>query len=262
MKDLIDEKLTNTECFNWQGAYTLFLRETARFLKVFNQTILSTVVSSLTLFAVLFIIHKYNNNKEIINLTACGLLLRIGLISSFDNTSSVIISKVLGYITDILFPPLSAREILSAFILAALIRALISFSIFYICILFFCNISFYSVLTASYFFFLGCISFAILGILTGIMSDTFEESSVISSYIIQPASLLSCTLYPITSMPDKIKFLAYYNPLFYLNEGFRYGCLGHCHANIKTCIIITLILPIILLPIVHIAWNKGYGIKN
>ena len=39
------------EKINWYGAYTLTLREVKRFLRVYNQTILTPVVSALIFFS-------------------------------------------------------------------------------------------------------------------------------------------------------------------------------------------------------------------
>ena len=52
------------EKINWYGAYTLTLREVKRFLRVYNQTILTPVVSALIFLAV-FVLAIGANRQDI-----------------------------------------------------------------------------------------------------------------------------------------------------------------------------------------------------
>ncbi|MEM6338767.1 MAG: ABC transporter permease [Pseudomonadota bacterium] len=118
------------EKINWYGAYTLTLREVKRFLRVYNQTILTPVVSALIFLAV-FVLAIGANRPDIdgirfIDFMGYGLIAMSIIQNAFANSSSsFIMSKVIGYLTDILTPPLGSVEIIFAFTIGSVLRGLL-----------------------------------------------------------------------------------------------------------------------------------------
>ena len=97
---------------NWVGLWTLFSKETNRFLKVFYQTVLAPVVTNI-LFLTIFLIVIQRDGFTVGNVSYAeflvpGLIMMQILQNAFMNTSSTImIAKVQGNIVDLLLPPLS-----------------------------------------------------------------------------------------------------------------------------------------------------------
>ena len=85
-------KIIIMEKINWYGAYTLTLREVRRFLRVYNQTILTPVMSALIFLAV-FVLAIGSNRADIdgikfINFMGYGLIAMSIIQNAFANSSS------------------------------------------------------------------------------------------------------------------------------------------------------------------------------
>src|SRR6185369_9543694 len=113
------------------GAYTFFKREIDRFLKVYLQTILSPVVSNLLFLAIFGLsvqgqAAQAQQGGNYIQFLIPGLIMMGMLTNSFQNSSSsLIIRKYNGTLTDLLVLPISATEMTFAFMLSSLLRGLI-----------------------------------------------------------------------------------------------------------------------------------------
>ena len=115
---------------NWVGLWTLFSKETTRFLKVFYQTVLAPVVTNILFLTVFLIVIDRENfiigGVSYSEFLVPGLIMMQILQNSFMNTSSTImISKVQGNIVDLLLPPLSSLELTIALSLGGVARGMI-----------------------------------------------------------------------------------------------------------------------------------------
>ena len=49
---------------------------------------------------------------------------------------------------------------------------------------------------------------------------------MVTNFVVVPLSFLSGTFYSVSSLPEAWGWVAYWNPFFYMVDGFRYGILG------------------------------------
>ena len=113
---------------NWVGAWTLYQKETLRFLNVWAQTLFSPLISSLLFLLVLSLAIGTERGDVLgvsfITFLAPGLISMQVIQQSFSHSSSsFMISKIQGNIVDLLYAPLSAAEVTIAVSLAAITRA-------------------------------------------------------------------------------------------------------------------------------------------
>ena len=114
---------------NWVGLWTLYLRETRRFMKVWAQTLAAPAVTTI-LFMIIFTLALGGEGRHIAGLPyaqflAPGLIVMAMLQNAFANTSSsILIAKVQGNIVDTLMPPLSALELTIGFVAGGVTRGL------------------------------------------------------------------------------------------------------------------------------------------
>ncbi len=98
---------------NWLGLRTLALRETRRFLAVWQQTVLAPLMTA-ALFLAVFALALGQGRGDVMGVPflaflAPGILMMTVIQNAFANTSSsLVIAKVQGNIVDTLMPPLSA----------------------------------------------------------------------------------------------------------------------------------------------------------
>jgi ABC-2 type transport system permease protein len=252
---------------NWYGLYTLFSKEVWRFLKVTIQTILTPVVTVLLyllVFASALANHvKVYDNVTYIEFLVPGLMMMSIIQNAFANSSSSLFqSKMMGSIVFMLLAPLSSWEFYLAFVAAAVVRGLLVGIGVWIAALWFVILPTYSLWALLAFAILGSAVLGTLGIIAALWANKWDHISVFQNFVILPLSFLSGVFYRINILPDFWQKVSYYNPFFYMIDGFRYGFLGVSEVNIGISFIIVsiffIIVSVFCLWLLHI----GYKIRG
>jgi len=255
------------EKINWYGTYYLALRETKRFLRVYNQTILTPVISAL-LFLTIFILAIGGNRSEIsginfINFMGYGLIAMSIIQNSFANSSSsFIMSKVLGYINDILIPPFSSIEIILALTIGSVIRGILVGIAVSVALSPFIEYQLIHPFLIVFYVISSCVLLGQLGLLGGLMSNSFDQMSAITSYLVTPLSFLSGTFYSVKSLPIFFQYINLVNPFFYMIDGFRYCLTGYTDGSILIGMSMLVLFNIILFGILKCLIDLGWRIKS
>ena len=252
---------------NWIGFKNLWLKECNRFMAVWQQTLLSPLVSSLLFLSVLSL--ALGNNKgevlgySFISFLAPGLIAMSILTQSFSHSiSSLMIGKIQGNIVDMLYAPLSALEFSMAIILAGITRslliAIISIAVFSLIVEIPINNIFYILV----FGFLSSFILGSLGFIAGLWAEKYDHTATVTNFIITPLSFLSGVFYSIDKLPNFFQVISHINPFFYMIDGFRYGFLGASDGSISVGIIYLIILSLVLWFIAFYLYKIGYKIKS
>lgn len=256
---------------NVLGLQTLLWKEIRRFLKVSFQTIAAPVISTL-LFLVVFIQALGAARAPIggvpyVEFLAPGLIMMAILTNAFANSSSsLIIGKVQGSIVDILMPPLSALELTIGFVggaaarglLVGLVTAATSAAFMYWGG---APMRIAHPLAIVYFALAATAIFGLLGILGGIWAEKFDQLAAVTNFIITPLTFLSGTFYAIESLPEPFRTFSYFNPVFYLLDGFRYGFTGIAEASVATGAIVSAAIAAGLGYLCYRLFKSGYRLK-
>ena len=210
------------------GFPTLLRKELLRFWKVAFQTIAAPVLTAL-LYLLIFA-HVLEGRVQVYNTVAYtsflipGLMMMSMLQNSFANPSSSLIqSRITGNLVFILLPPLSHREIFSAYILAAIARGLCVGACVWLVALFFVTLPVSNPLWILVFAVLSCGIMGVLGLIAGLWSEKFDQLAAFQNFLIMPATFLSGVFYSIHSLPPFWQAVSRWNPIFYTIDGFRYG---------------------------------------
>ncbi|MDB0066755.1 ABC transporter permease [Candidatus Pelagibacter sp.] len=252
---------------NWVGFKSLWFKECNRFMAVWQQTLLSPLVSSLLFLSVLSL--ALGNNRgdvlghSFISFLAPGLIAMSILTQSFSHSvSSLMIGKIQGNIVDMLYAPLSALEVSMAIILAAVTRsfliAIISIAVFSLIV----DMPINNILFIFIFGFLSAFILGSLGFITGLWAEKFDHTATVTNFVITPLSFLSGVFYSIDKLPNFFQIISHINPFFYMIDGFRYGFLGKSDGSISIGLIYLIILSIIMWYLVFYLYKKGYKIKS
>ena len=257
---------------NWLGVWTLYKKECGRFLRVWLQTLLAPLVSNLlymTVFVVVFAERRGDAGgsagggaAEFAEFLVPGLVM-LGILNnaSANTSSSLMGSKMNGAIVDVLMPPLAYGELAAAYIGGAVTRGLLVALTTAVALSFFVPL-WPQHLWAVLFFGLGAASLmAMVGLLTGIWAEKFDQLAVVNQFVILPLSFLSGTFYSIGSLPEAWQTVSLLNPLFYLIDGFRYGFLGTAEGDLRIGILYTLALNAILFAVCLRVLKSGWRLK-
>ncbi|MBM3579991.1 MAG: multidrug ABC transporter permease [Alphaproteobacteria bacterium] len=252
---------------NWFGAFTLLTKETRRFLKVYHQTLFSPVVNIILFLAVfsLSVGHQIEkiNGVDFKIFMASGLIMMAAMQNAFANSSSsFVMGRVMGHIVDYLIPPLGAFELLFAFTLGAVLRGICVAAVSFVAISIFVALPIHNFFVLIIYLTFSCMFLGLLGVLCGIFSETFDQMSAMTSYVITPLTFLSGTFYSTNALPEFWQKVSHANPFFYMIDGLRYAITGQSDGDLLTGIIYILMLNAALATVLFKLLAKGYRIKN
>jgi len=252
---------------NWVGAYTLYLKETLRFLSVFGQTIVGPIITSI-LFLLVISLAIGNDRPSVLGVTfieflAPGLIAMQIIQQAFSHSSSsLLMGKVMGNIVDLIGAPLSPSEVTLAVILASVTRALmisvISIVIFSLVI----EIEINNYIIFFTYLFLSSFIMGAAGFIAGLWADKFDHMATATNFIIVPLSFLSGTFYSVERLPNFLNTLSHYNPFFHMIDGFRYSFINNMDGSIKFGLFYLVLLSILTWFISYLLYKKGYKIKS
>jgi ABC-2 type transport system permease protein len=252
---------------NWVGAWTLYQKETLRFLIVWVQTIFSPLISSLLFLLVLSLAIGTGRGEMLgvsfISFLAPGLIAMQVIQQSFSHSSSsFMIGKIQGNIVDVLYAPLSAAEVTIAVSLAATTRsfmiATVSILTFYLII----DIQIKNFFLLIIFTFLSSFILGNIGTIVGLWAEKFDHMASATNFVIVPLSFLSGTFYTTDRLPETIQIISKANPFFYMIDGFRYCFIGTSDGSIFVGIIYLSILSLLSWFTAYYLYKKGYKIKS
>ena len=252
---------------NWLGLWTLYLKEVRRFLNVFTQTLVAPMVTTL-LFLAIFALALGGAGRAAVEGVPYILFLAPGLImmtlmqNSFANTSSsIVIAKVQGNIVDVLMPPLSASELTLGIAGGGVTRGLLVGLAAACGMAIFVPLGIHDPFALVYFAVNGALMLSLLGLIGGIWAEKFDHMAAITNFVITPFSFLSGTFYSIERLPEAWRFIAHFNPFFYLIDGFRYGFIGHADGSLQIGAFVVLGVNAVLWSIAHRMFATGYRLK-
>ena len=252
---------------NWVGIYSLYLKETLRFLTVFGQTIIGPVVTAILFLLVISLAIGDERSNVLgvpfIQFLAPGLIAMQVIQQSFSHSSSsLLMGKVMGNIVDLIGAPLSASEVSLTIILASVTRAIIISVISIIIFSLIIEIEIKNYLIFILYLFLTSFIMGAAGFIAGLWADKFDHMATVTNFIIVPLSFLSGTFYSIDRLPEFLNKLSYYNPFFHMIDGFRYAFIENLDGSLNFGIIYLSILSIIIWFISYLLYKRGYKIKS
>ncbi len=220
---------------NTIGTLTLCKREIWRFIKVWNQTVIGPVVTALLFLAVLNL--ATGHHEGVVEGIGMGEFIAPGLImmaitqNAFANTSSsLMLGKIQGVIIDLLMPPLSGAEITCALVVGGLVRGVMVGIAVSAALYLYVPFTLAHPLYALFHVVAASIMLALLGIVAGLASQSFDHLAAITNYGIAPLAFLSGTFYSIHALPEFWYHLCHFNPMFYMIDGFRYAMTGYADS--------------------------------
>lgn len=251
---------------NWLGLRTLTSKEIRRFLKVYLQTIVAPVVTTLMFLAV-FVLALGGRAADVAGVPfaeflAPGLIMMAMTQNAFANTSSsLIIAKVQGNIVDVLMPPLSALELTVAFALGGLVRGLVVGVTVALCMALLVPMHLHQPLLLIYHGVMASLMLSLLGMLAGVWADKFDHMAAVTNFVVTPLSFLSGTFYSIDRLPPGFHAAVLANPFFYMIDGFRAGFIGHADGSLAVGAVVVGLTNLGLAAVAYWMFRTGYKLK-
>lgn len=211
--------------------YTLLKKEVLRFLSVSVQTIVTPIITA-SLYLLVFGVSLGGKIELFPQFTYAqfvvpGLILMGVVNNSFANTSSsIFFSRYLNNIVDLLVTPITPPQFIMAYTLAAIIRGLMVGAAVLLVSLFFTGLPWVHPFYAIAMIVLASFLFAQFGIIAAIYSNTFDNISMYTNFLILPLIYTGGLFYPVSHLPPLWQTVSHFNPLTFLIDGFRQSILG------------------------------------
>lgn len=249
------------------GVRTLCKREISRFWKVWNQTVIAPVVTTLLFLAIMTL--AMGANKRMVDgipfdqFIAPGLIMMAIVQNAFANTSSsLMLAKIQGVIIDILMPPLTGAEITFSLVVGGIVRGMAVGIVVLASVYMFVPFTLHHFWIGMFYVISASIMLALLGVLTGVWAQSFDQLAAITNYIITPLAFLSGTFYSIKQLPEFWYHVCHYNPFFYMIDGFRYAMIGYTDGTVWLGMAVLTVTNIVLWLVTLHLFKKGYRLKT
>jgi ABC-2 type transport system permease protein len=256
-----------TSSTNWIGIWTVYRREVWRFAKVWNQTMIAPVITTLLFLAVLTLALG-GDARTVADMpfsvfVSPGLIMMAVVQNAFANSSSsLMLAKIQGVIIDLLMPPLKGWEVTLGMVAGGVTRGVLVGLTVMFSIYLFVPIEIHSLGLAIFYIVSSSVMLALLGMLGGIYAQGFDQLSAFTNYIVTPLSFLSGTFYSVHHLPSFWHGISYYNPFFYMIDGFRYSMTGYSDGDVMTGMIILTVTNLVLWIVVQHLFSKGWRLRS
>ncbi|MDA7746730.1 ABC transporter permease [Psychromonas sp.] len=246
---------------------SIWLKEINRFLRIWVQTLVPPAIT-MTLYFVIFgnLIGQRIGEMEGFSYMAFivpGLIMMSVITNSYSNVASSFFSaKMQHNIEELLVAPVPNYIIIWGYIGGAVARGLMVGFIVTLVSLFFVDLKIYNLLILISSVLCTSILFAIAGLLNAIFAKTFDDISIIPTFVLTPLTYLGGVFYSISLLPDFWQGISHFNPVFYMINAFRYGFLGISDVPIGWSFAVIFTFIIVGYSLVSILLKKGVGIRS
>jgi ABC-2 type transport system permease protein len=249
------------------GTLTLFKRETFRFLKVWQQTLLAPVISNLLYFAIFGLSLRSSmesfDGVPYLAFLAPGLIIMGIINNSFANpSSSIIIMKYQGLISDLMIVPLKRIELLLAFISSAVLRGLLVGTMTYLTAIFFVDFTYNSIPIILLSSILVALFFSFLGLMIGIWAEEFDRTAFVQNFVLLPLIFLGGVFYPVSTLPGVFAKISAFNPIVHMINLLRYGFTGMLEYPISVSLSVVGVGTIFAGFLAYYLLRIGYKLQN
>ena len=248
--------------------YTIIRKGVVRIIRIWPQTLLPSLVTSILYFAVFGTILGSRigdfNGIPYILFVVPGLVMLAVVTNSYTEVASTFFtSKFFSRnIDEILVSPTPPFVIIAGFVSSGIVRGVAVGILVLAVSLFFALPGVAYPLVVFLFLILSSLIFSLAGLVNGIYAKNFDGISIVPTFVLTPLVYLGGVFYSINVLPELWQNVSLVNPVFYLVNGFRYGFLGFADVSLATCVTVLFALILVLLAINYYFLRTGLGLKQ
>ena len=106
------------------------------------------------------------------------------------------------------------------------------------------------------------IVFSLGGLINAIFARTFDDISIIPTFVLTPLTYLGGVFYSINLLPEVWQIVSKVNPIVYMVNAFRYGFLGVSDVGIGTSFTVLTLFVIALYGVAYYLISRGIGLRS
>jgi len=251
----------------WIGLQTLVIKEVLRFARIWMQTILPPAITTL-LYLLIFGSLLGQRLGEMdgysyIDFIVPGIIMMSIITNSYANVvSSFYSTKFQHHIEELLVSPLPNVLILLGYVLGGVARGLAVGLVVTLVTMLFTDLQIDNLPLTLLVAFLTALLFSLAGFINAVFAKSFDDISIVPTFVLTPLTYLGGIFYSITLLPDFWQTASHFNPIFYMVNAFRYAILGVTDVSMSSAFLIIGAFILALATLSLVLLKRGVGIKN
>lgn len=253
--------------FNARGVWAIYTFEMARAKRTLWQSLVTPVITT-SLYFVVFGAAIGSRMQEVGGVPygafiVPGLIMLSLFTESLSNASfGIYFPRFTGTIYEILSAPVSAFEIVLAYVGAAATKSIVLGLIILATASLFVPLQLEHPVWMLAFLLLTAITFSLFGFIIGIWAQSFEQLQFVPMLVITPLTFLGGAFYSIDMLPGAWRTFSLFNPVVYLISGFRWSFYGQGDVPVAISLAATLGFFVICIALVWWIFRTGYRLKT
>ena len=245
---------------------TLLRKEIRRFLRIWVQTLLPPLVT-MALYFLIFggLIGKRLGSIDgfsYMQYIAPGLIMMSVITAAYTNVvTSFFGMRFQRSIEELLVAPLPNTLLLAGFVAGGVARGFLVGLLVTLLALFFTHLPVKHGLVLLMIVPLTTILFSLAGFTNALFAKTFDDISLVPTFVLTPLTYLGGVFYSIHLLPPIWKTLSLFNPILYIVNAFRYALLGVSDIPVLQALLIIFACSLALFLLNVVLLNKGKGIR-
>lgn len=246
---------------------TIVIREVRRFTRIWLQTLVPPAIT-IALYFLIFgnLIGRrigemggYNYMEFIVP----GLIMMAVIQNSYSNVASSFFShKFQRCVEELLVSPIPNYIILCGFVVGGMARGLgVGVIVTGISFLF-TDLSIQNPALTVLVVLLTSMVFSLGGFLNALFANTFDDISIIPTFVLTPLIYLGGVFYSIELLPQFGQWVSALNPVLYMINTFRYGILGTSDVDIAWAVFMLFLFIVVLYSVAIVLLRRGSGLRH
>ncbi|MBT3410825.1 ABC transporter permease [Halieaceae bacterium IMCC8485] len=216
---------------------TIVRKEIKRYLRIWPQTLLPSAIT-MSLYFVIFGSLIGSRIGEMggfsyMEFVVPGLIMMAIVTNSYSNVvSSFFGSKFNHSVEELLVSPTPNYVILLGYVVGGVTRGLFVAIVVTLVSLFFTRLHIHNFFIVIVIVLMTSTLFALAGFINAVFANSFDDISIIPTFVLTPLIYLGGVFYSMDLLPDFWAGVSKLNPLVYVVNAFRYGVLGVSDVNL------------------------------
>jgi ABC-2 type transport system permease protein len=250
----------------WRGLAWLAARECLRVSKLWTQTMLAPVLSSI-LFIVVFGLSLGSRIREVSGFPyevfiVPGLIaMAMAQAAYSNNSSSIFQARSDRYINDVLAAPMRPWQMNLGLTVGGIFRALLIGGALLALAVPLTGAPVARPAALALAVLLLVTLFGALGVIVGIYAETFDHHTFVNNIVILPLTFVGGVFYSVDILPSPWEELSHANPLFYMVNSIRYGFLGASDVDVVLSFGVTAAMAALMVAWSQYLFSTGHRLK-
>jgi len=216
---------------------TIVRKEIRRYLRIWSQTLLPSAIT-MSLYYVIFGSLIGSRIGEMggysyMEFVVPGLIMMAIVTNSYANVASSFFGAKFNHsVEELLVSPVPSYVILWGYVIGGVTRGVLVAIIVTAVSLFFTKLAINNATIVVAVIVLTSVLFALFGFINGVFANTFDDISIVPTFVLTPLIYLGGVFYSLDLLPDFWAMVSRATPLVIAVNSFRYGMLGVGDVNI------------------------------